>query len=52
VTHKNRKIRRLRELYPEVTVRILYRKDYANLLIKAGMLAPAGDLLEGDRAVG
>jgi hypothetical protein len=27
VTKKNRKVRRLRELYPDVRVRILYRRD-------------------------
>jgi len=52
VTRKNRKLRRLQELYPEVSVRILYRRDYANLLVKAGLLAPAGLLLEPRRAVG
>jgi hypoxanthine phosphoribosyltransferase len=52
VTRKNRKLRRLQELYPEVSVRILYRRDYANLLVKAGLLAPAGLLLDGRRAIG
>ncbi len=36
VTPKNRKLRLLRELYPELNVRLLYRKDYAQLLAKAG----------------
>ena len=36
VTPKNRKVRLLRELYPEVNVRLLYRKDYQQLLAKAG----------------
>ena len=36
VTPKNRKVRLLRELYPDVTVRLLYRKDYNQLLSKAG----------------
>lgn len=27
VTKKNRKVRRLRELYPDVRVRVLYRRD-------------------------
>ena len=36
VTPKNRKLRMLRELYPEVNVRLLYRKDYQQLLAKAG----------------
>jgi hypoxanthine phosphoribosyltransferase len=36
VTPKNRKLRRLRELYPDVNVRLLYRKDYQQLLSQAG----------------
>jgi hypoxanthine phosphoribosyltransferase len=36
VTPKNRKVRRLRELYPDVKVRLLYRKDYEQLLAQAG----------------
>ena len=36
VTPKNRKVRMLRELYPELKVRLLYRKDYQQLLAKAG----------------
>jgi len=36
VTPKNRKVRMLRELYPDVSVRLLYRKDYQQLLAKAG----------------
>ncbi|MFQ5738982.1 MAG: hypothetical protein ACE5JX_08190 [Acidobacteriota bacterium] len=38
VTRKNRKIRRMRELYPEVKVKILYGKDYRRLLFKFGIL--------------
>jgi hypothetical protein len=34
VTRKNRKIRRLNELYPEVKCKIFYRKDYEHLLFK------------------
>jgi len=36
VTPKNRKVRMLRELYPELNVRLLYRRDYQLLLAKAG----------------
>ncbi len=32
VTEKNRKLRRLRELYPDVNIRLLYRRDYHRLL--------------------
>ncbi len=34
VTKKNRKIRRLMELYPQVKCKILYRKDFEHLLFK------------------
>src|SRR5436305_1841500 len=36
VTRKNRKLRRLRELYPDVNVRLLYKRDYYELLAKCG----------------
>jgi hypoxanthine phosphoribosyltransferase len=36
VTPKNRKVRLMRELYPDVKVRLLYRKDYEQLLALAG----------------
>lgn len=36
VTRKNRKLRRLRELYPEVNIRLLYKHDYYELLAKYG----------------
>ncbi|OFW56028.1 MAG: hypothetical protein A2W01_05615 [Candidatus Solincola sediminis] len=34
VTKKNRKIKRLSELYPEVKCKIYYRRDYEHLLFK------------------
>jgi hypoxanthine phosphoribosyltransferase len=36
VTDKNRKLRRLKELYPEVKITLLYKKDYDRLLAKYG----------------
>jgi hypothetical protein len=41
VTKKNRKVRRLRELHPDVQVKILYQRDYLNLLVKFGLEDPA-----------
>ncbi|HEY3247874.1 MAG TPA: hypothetical protein VGK88_06255 [bacterium] len=41
VTKKNRKVRRLRELYPGVRLKIFYGRDYRSLLFKYG-LAGAG----------
>lgn len=36
VTEKNRKLRRLRELYPDTNIKLLYRRDYHRLLAKYG----------------
>ena len=38
VTRKNRKTRKLRRLYPELKVKILYGRDYRRLLFKFGIL--------------
>jgi hypothetical protein len=40
VTKKNRKVRRLRELYPEVRCKIFYQRDYLHLLVKYGLEEP------------
>lgn len=40
VTKKNAKVRRLRELYPEVGCKILYQRDYLHLVIKYGLEEP------------
>jgi hypothetical protein len=42
VTKKNRKVRRLRELYPEVTCKIFYQRDYLSLVRKYGLEDMAG----------
>ena len=41
VTKKNRKVRRLRELYPQVRIKVLYQRDYLSLLAKYGLEAPS-----------
>jgi hypothetical protein len=41
VTKKNRKARRLRELHPEVEIRVLYQRDYLHLLVKYGLEPPS-----------
>ena len=41
VTKKNRKARRLRELYPEVQIKVLYQRDYLHLLVKYGLEPPS-----------
>lgn len=40
MTKKNRKARRLRELHPEVQVKVLYQRDYFHLLVKYGLEPP------------
>jgi hypoxanthine phosphoribosyltransferase len=42
VTRKNRKLRRLRALYPEVNIKIFYGRDYRHLLLKYGVRPTAG----------
>jgi hypothetical protein len=41
VTKKNRKVRRLRELYPDVRIKVLYQRDYLSLLAKYGLERPS-----------
>jgi len=41
VTKKNRKVRRLMTLYPDVRCKVLYQRDYLNLLIKYGLEEPS-----------
>lgn len=47
VTKKNRKIRRLRELYPDVRIKIFYQRDFRNLLLKYGMSVEERDHADG-----
>ena len=42
VTKKNRKVRRLRELYPDVQIKIFYQKDFRALCFKYGLAYPQG----------
>jgi len=41
VTRKNAKVRRLRELHPEVEVKLFYQRDYLALLAKHGLARPS-----------
>jgi len=41
VTKKNRKVRRLMNLYPDVRCKVLYQRDYLNLLVKYGFEEPS-----------
>jgi len=40
IRHKNRKLRRLRELYPEVNIKLFKRGDIRSLMIKFGVDYP------------
>jgi cytidylate kinase len=37
VTKKNRKVRLLRELYPQINIQVFYQKDFENLIFKYGL---------------
>jgi hypothetical protein len=54
VTRKNRKVRRLRERYPQVRIKVLYQRDYLSLLAKYGLERPSQmsgrDAPDGPRA--
>ena len=43
VRKKNRKLRRMRELYPDIRVKLFYARDFRALMLKFGRLA----LVEG-----
>jgi hypothetical protein len=45
VRKKNRKLRRLRELYPDVRIKLFYAKDFQALLLKYGRIALSGSLI-------
>ena len=40
VTKKNRKVRQLRELHPEIECKVFYQRDYLSLLVKYGLEEP------------
>src|SRR5690606_35171683 len=40
VTRKHRKLRRLRELHPDIEVSLVYQRDYLQLLVRFGLEPP------------
>jgi len=44
VRKKNRKLRRLRELYPDVRIKLFYAKDFQALLLKYGRIGLSASL--------
>ena len=47
VTKKNRKARRLVELHPDVHIKVLYQRDYLQLLVKYGLEPPSQLVTDG-----
>lgn len=52
VRKKNRKLRRLRELYPDIRVKLFYARDFRALMLKYGKLAIADALSGTDGQLG
>ena len=48
VTKKNRKIRRMGELYPEINVQLWKRSDLRNLMLRFGMDEQAAEIMGTD----
>ncbi len=44
VTKKNRKMKKLKSLYPDVRIQLFYQKDFDNLIFKHGLAQPVGIL--------
>jgi hypoxanthine phosphoribosyltransferase len=42
VTKKNRRVRLLRDAYPEIKIRLLYQKDFEDLIFKYAAKGPEG----------
>lgn len=53
VTKKNRKVRQIRELYPDVRIKIFYQRDYLHLIVKYGLAdeVKTDDEIADDEAV-
>ncbi|MFN8520832.1 MAG: hypothetical protein U0667_15870 [Chloroflexota bacterium] len=51
VRRKNRKLRRMRELYPMVRIKLLYARDFRALMLKYGRLDVAASLIGTDGQV-
>jgi hypoxanthine phosphoribosyltransferase len=51
VRRKNRKLRRMRELYPMIKIKLLYARDFRALMLKYGRLDVAASLIGADGQV-
>ena len=45
VTRKNRKVRQMRKLYPDISIKLFYRRDFRRLLDKYGLSDKRGQLI-------
>jgi hypothetical protein len=45
VTRKNRKVRKLKELYPHINIKVFYQKDFKKLLLKYGLHKKSKELV-------
>ena len=52
VRRKNQKLRRLRQLYPMVRIKLFYARDFRALLLKYGRLGAAPELIGSDAQAG
>ncbi len=52
VRKKNRKLRHLRQLYPEVRVKLFYARDFKALMLKYGRLSFLTDVVVAANGVG
>ena len=48
VTRKNRKVRKLKQLYPEINIRIFYQRDYYRMMAKFGLLEDQPENLDAN----
>jgi hypothetical protein len=48
IRHKNRKLRRMAELYPDVNIKLFKRQDLRAMMIKYGMVEEAEKLMGTD----
>lgn len=48
IRHKNRKLRRIKELYPEINIKLLKRGDLRDMMIRYGLQEEADNLLGTD----
>lgn len=50
VTKKNRKVKLLRTIYPDINIQVFYQKDFENLIFKYGLASRGGSSTEAVQA--